>query len=120
MSILDSDIKTTIPITEISANFLAGMGFARTSKKPKNHQFYGNPSANNRREDMVFVRIKYGYKIVLSIPSWSDVGTLSVAKVRRTHAKTRYVCADNQRIETVEEFIEQVNKRSPKETYVNS
>lgn len=120
MSILDSDIKTTIPITEISANFLAGMGFARTSKKPKNHQFYGNPNVKNRREDMVFVRIKYGYKIVLSVPSWSDVGTLSIAKVHRAHAKTRYITVANQRVETVDEFIEHVNKRSPKETYVNS
>lgn len=120
MSILDKEIKTEIPITEISANFLAGLGFARTSKKTTGRQFYGNPNINNRREDMAFERIKYGYKLSLSIPSWSDIGTLNIAKVRRTHARTRYVTVANKRLETVEDFVTLVNEHSPKETYVNS
>lgn len=66
---------------------------------------------------MAFERIKYGYKIVLSVPCWSDIGTINIAKVRRVHAKTRYANIDNKRVETVDEFVAIVNKHSPRETY---
>lgn len=114
MSILDKDIITSIPITGITPNFLAGMGFARIPNK--RHQ-YVPYNATRKRDDMNFERIKWGYKISLSIPGYSDVGTLNISKVRRVHGKTHYMPPKNHRIETVEQFIEIVNKHQPRETY---
>lgn len=106
MSILDSEIKTEIGIKDITSNFLAGMGFAKKE--------------TSRKSDRLYERIKYGYKICLSMPGWAGAATVNISKVRRTHTKTRYVNCRNYRAETVEQFIDIVNRHSPRETYEHS
>ena len=103
MSILDKEIKTAIPIKEVTSNFLAGMGFARKQ--------------TTRKNDRCYERIKWAYKISLALPSWTETGTINIAKVHRNHGKTRYSNVGNYRVETIEQFIDIVNKHQPRETY---
>lgn len=97
MGVLDSNPLGELPIKHVTPKSMSDLGFRVMAT--------GSTAAK-------YERIKFGYKIVLSLVSYSSAGTMNVAKVIRTHGKTKYETMHNYRVDTIDQFINYLNTYS--------
>lgn len=91
MSVLDGNIDVAIPITEVSNHSFAELGFAQVAIRGKFSREYE--------------RVKGGYKMRLSIATYSPTATLNIAKLRRVNGKTKCISSTGHPVKTIDDFL---------------